>query len=400
MTKRNSKPAFQYLKDLNRQQRRAVKHGLKAGPARDIDPLLVIAGAGSGKTKVIANRVTHLIVKGMDPRRILLLTFSRRAATEMTNRVKRITEAALGGQQIDLPWSGTFHAVGAKLIREYAAQIGLKPSFTILDRSDAADLMNLVRQDLGLSAKEFPFPTKDTCLKIYSFAVNSQIPLKDVLAKQFPWCTQWKNDLRKLFRNYVMAKRRQNVLDYDDLLLYWAEIMKDPNIAAEIRGRFDHVLVDEYQDTNSLQAKILFHIKPEGRGLTVVGDDAQAIYSFRAATVRNILDFPDRCVPKARVIPLEQNYRSTQPILVACNKVMGFAKERYTKNLFSKRQSKQKPHLTTVADKKTQASYVAQQIVDAREAGVPLSSRKLPYSAHPATAPNSNLSWRGAKFRS
>ena len=222
MTRKNLKPSFQYLKDLNRQQRRAVKHGLKDGPAPDIYPLLVIAGAGSGKTKVIAYRVTHLVVKGMDPRRILLLTFSRRAATEMTNRVKRITEAALGGQQIDLPWSGTFHAVGAKLIREYAAQIGLKPSFTILDRSDAADLMNLVRQDLGLSGKESPFPTKNTCLSIYSFTVNSQMPLKDVVAKQFPWCAQWKDELRKLFREYMAVKRRQNVLDYEDLLLSWS----------------------------------------------------------------------------------------------------------------------------------------------------------------------------------
>lgn len=381
MTRKESKTDFQYLKDLNRQQRRAVRHGLKDGPVSDINPLLVIACAGSGKTKVLAYRVTHLIVKGMDPRRILLLTFSRRAATEMTNRVKQITEAALGGQQIDLPWSGTFHAVGAKLLREYADRISLKPSFTIHDRSDAADLMNLVRQDLGLSATESPFPSKETCLKIYSFAVNSQMPLKDVLAKHFRWCAQWKTDLRKLFRKYSTAKRRQNVLDYDDLLLSWSKMMGNPKIANEIRGRFDHVLVDEYQDTNYLQAKILFQMKPKGRGLTVVGDDAQAIYSFRAATVRNILDFPDQCAPKARVIPLEQNYRSTQPNLEACNKVMSFAKERYTKNLFSKRQSKQKPYLTTVTDEKTQARYVAQQILDAREAGVPLKSQAVLFRA-------------------
>ncbi len=317
----------------------------------------------------------------MDPRRILLLTFSRRAATEMTNRVKRIAEAALGGQQIDLLWSGTFHAVGAKLIREYAAQIGLKPSFTILDRSDAADLMNLVRQDLGLSAKKSLFPTKNTCLRIYSFAVNSRMPVKDVLAKHFPWCAQWKHELRELFHNYEAAKRRQNVLDYDDLLLYWAEMIDDAPLADRIRSRFDHVLVDEYQDTNRLQAEILFKLKPKGRGLTVVGDDAQAIYSFRAATVRNILDFPDQCVPNARVVTLERNYRSTQPILAACNRVIGFAKKRYAKNLFSKRQSKQKPYLTTVADEKTQARYVAQQILDAREAGVSLKSQAVLFRA-------------------
>jgi DNA helicase II / ATP-dependent DNA helicase PcrA len=313
----------------------------------------------------------------MDHRRILLLTFSRRAAEEMTHRVKQITEAALDGRQIDLPWSGTFHAVGAKLIREYADQIGLNPFFTILDRPDAADLMNLVRQDLGLSARQSPF----TCLAIYSFGVNSGLPLREVLSTRFQPYRRWKRELRKLFRCYTAAKRRQHVLDYDDLLLYWAEMMQNPKVGAEIRSRFDHVLVDEYQDTNPLQAKILFMLKPKGRGLTVVGDDAQAIYSFRGATVRNILDFPSHCRPKARAITLEENYRSTQPVLEAANKVIGFAKERYTKNLFSMRRSHQKPYLTTVKNERAQARYVAQQIVDAREAGVPLKSQAVLFRA-------------------
>jgi DNA helicase-2/ATP-dependent DNA helicase PcrA len=369
------------LKKLNRQQRRAVMHGLKNGPTNDICPLLVIAGAGSGKTKTLAHRVAHMVVKGMDPRRILLLTFSRRTAEEMTHRVKQITETALGGRQIDLPWSGTFHAIGAKLIREYADQIGLNPFFTILDRPDAADLMNLVRQDLGLSAQQSPFPAKDTCPAIHSFAVNSGLPLRDVLSTRFQPCHRWKRQLRKLFRCYTAAKRRQHVLDYDDLLLYWAEMMRVPKVRAEIRSRFDHILVDEYQDTNPLQAEILFMLKPKGRGLTVVGDDAQSIYSFRAATVRNILDFPNQCRPKATVITLEENYRSTQPILEAANKVIGFAKERYPKNLFSTRRSQQKPYLTTVINERAQARYVAQQIVDAREAGVPLKSQAVLFRA-------------------
>src|SRR6266478_1689115 len=372
----------EYLKKLNRQQRRAVIHGLENGPTNHIDPLLVIAGAGSGKTKTLAHRVAHMVVKGMDPGRILLLTFSRRAAEEMTNRVKQITEAALGGRQIDLPWSGTFHALGVKLIREYADDIGLIRSFTVLDRPDAADLMNLVRQDLGLSAQQSPFPQKDTCLAIHSFAVNSGLLLRKVLSTtRFQPYRRWKRQLRKLFRCYTAAKRRQHLLDYDDLLLYWAEMMQNPKVAAQIRSRFDHVLVDEYQDTNPLQAEILFMLKPKGHGMTVVGDDAQAIYSFRAATVRNILDFPDQCRPKARVITLEENYRSTQPILEAANKVIGFAKERYTKNLFSTRRSQQKPYLTTVANEKAQARYVAQQIVDAQEAGVPLKSQAVLFRA-------------------
>jgi DNA helicase II / ATP-dependent DNA helicase PcrA len=228
---------------------------------------------------------------------------------------------------------GTFHATGARLLREYASQIGLKPSFTILDRSDAADLMNLVRHDLRQSEKKSRFPKKDTCLAIYSYAVNSGQPLEKVLAKEFPSCRDWEDELGSLFAGYSDAKQQQNVVDYDDLLLYWKEMMADSELAKEIGERFDHVLVDEYQDTNRLQAKILLRLKPDGQSLMVVGDDAQAIYSFRAATIRNILDFPKQFDPPAEVITLEQNYRSTQPILNACNAVMGLAKERFTKNI-------------------------------------------------------------------
>jgi DNA helicase-2/ATP-dependent DNA helicase PcrA len=370
--------AYDYLSDLNREQRRAVQHGVSDGSALGGEPLLVIAGAGTGKTKTLAHRVAHLIVNGVDAHRILLLTFSRRAAIEMTGRVKRITAAALGTRQ---PWAGTFHAVGARILREYAHRIGLQPSFTILDRSDAADLMDVVRHDLELSKKESRFPRKDTCLAIYSLAINSAAPLKAVLNERFPWCVEWKKDLRKLFGTYAAAKQRQNVLDYDDLLLYWAEMMNDPELAADLGSRFDHVLVDEYQDTNRLQSKILLKLKPDGRGVTVVGDDAQSIYSFRAATVRNIIDFPGQFQPPARIITLEQNYRSTQSILDACNGVIDFATERFTKNLRSERKSKQKPFLTTVADEIAQAQYVAQQILDAREAGVALKSQAVLFRA-------------------
>jgi DNA helicase-2/ATP-dependent DNA helicase PcrA len=300
----------EYLTDLNKEQRRAVEHDIGFESAKKARPLLVIAGAGSGKTKTLAHRVAHLVVSGVDPHRILLLTFTRRAGEEMIRRVKRITATALGSQQVDLPWSGTFHAVGARLLREYALLIGLKPSFTILDRSDAADLMDLVRHELGHSKKKSRFPKKDTGLSIYSFTVNSGKALEQVLAEKFPWCAEWDEDLRRLFQSYTAAKQRQNVLDYDDLLLYWAEMMADDNLAAEIGDRFDHILVDEYQDTNRLQSKILTRLKPEGRGLMVVGDDAQSIYSFRAATVRNILDFPHQFRPAADVVTLEQNYRS------------------------------------------------------------------------------------------
>jgi DNA helicase II / ATP-dependent DNA helicase PcrA len=299
----------------------------------------------------------------------------------MTQRAGRIASSALKTDKVRLPWSGTFHAIGARLLREHAHVIGLKPSFTILDRSDAADLMNLVRHDLEQSKKESRFPKKDTCLSIYSLAVNSGAPLKQILSTQFPWCAEWETELRNLFIAYSKAKRQQNVLDYDDLLLYWARMLDDKDLAAEIGSRFDHILVDEYQDTNRLQAEILLKLKPDGRGVMVVGDDAQAIYSFRAATVRNILDFPDKFKPQARIVTLEQNYRSTQPILHTCNLVIGFAKERYTKNLFSERRSQQKPYLTTVADEAAQARYVARRILKAREAGVPLKQQAVLFRA-------------------
>ena len=370
--------SLDYLDTLNPEQRRAVEHG--AGLAVP-GPLLVIAGAGSGKTNTLAHRVAHLIVKGADPRRILLMTFSRRAATEMSRRVERIAARVMGtssGAVTDaLSWSGTFHGIGARLLREHATQIGLDTAFTIHDREDSADLMNLVRHELGLSESKSRFPTKGTCLAIYSRVVNSQDQLEDVLKTTFPWCAMWPEQLRTLFGAYVAAKQAQNVLDYDDLLLYWAGMMADPGVAATISARFDHVLVDEYQDTNRLQSSVLLALRPGGQGLTVVGDDAQSIYSFRAATVRNILDFPAAFDPPADIVTLDRNYRSTQPILAAANAVIDLASERFTKNLWTDRQSDAKPLLVTVRDEADQARYVVHKVLEAREGGMTLKSQAV-----------------------
>ena len=210
-------------------------------------------------------------------------------------------------------------------------------AFTIHDREDSADLMNLIRHELGFSKTESRFPTKGTCLAIYSRCVNAELPIEEVLGATFPWCAAWAAELEALFAAYVEAKHRQNVLDYDDLLLYWAQAVSDPALADDIGGRFDHVMVDEYQDTNRLQSSILLALKPSGRGVTVVGDDAQSIYSFRAATVRNILDFPAAFNPPAEIITLDRNYRSTQAILSAANGVIELAAERFTKNLWTER---------------------------------------------------------------
>ncbi|MBR1142893.1 ATP-dependent helicase [Bradyrhizobium sp. AUGA SZCCT0431] len=371
--------AAAYLDHLNPEQRRAAEHGaIGPGP---FAPLLVIAGAGSGKTNTLAHRVAHLIVSGADPRRILLMTFSRRAASEMTKRVERIARKVMGdnaGIMTDaLAWAGTFHGIGARLLREYSDQIGLNPAFTIHDREDSADLMNLVRHDLGFSKTENRFPTKGTCLAIYSRCVNAEAPIEQVLGASFPWCAGWAAELKELFAGYVEAKQRQNVLDYDDLLLYWAQTMNEPDIADDIGGRFDHVLVDEYQDTNRLQSSILLALKPGGHGLTVVGDDAQAIYSFRAATVRNILDFPTQFSPPASIITLDRNYRSTQAILAAANGVIDLARERFTKNLWTDRNSGTKPQLVTVRDEADQARCIVERVLENRESGARLKEQAV-----------------------
>jgi DNA helicase II / ATP-dependent DNA helicase PcrA len=371
--------AAAYLTELNTEQRQAVEHGAKLNGAPG--PLLVIAGAGSGKTKTLAHRVAYLIINGADPRRILLLTFSRRAAAELRRRVQRISTSMIGSEasiMMDaLTWAGTFHGIGARLLREVADRIGLNPAFTIHDREDSADLMNLVRHELGLSKTDGRFPTKGTCLAIYSRAVNSEMTLKDVLPMSFPWCANWEAELRELFGAYVETKQRHNVMDYDDLLLYWSQAMSHPEIAEDFSGRFDHLLVDEYQDTNRLQASILLALSPSGRGLTVVGDDAQSIYSFRAATVRNILDFPGQFSPPAAIITLDRSYRSTQAILAAANAVIDLASERFTKNLWSDRASSERPQLMTLRDETDQARYVVEQVLDHRERGIALKQQAV-----------------------
>ena len=237
--------------------------------------------------------------------------------------------------------------------------------------------MNLVRHQCGFSKTKSRFPTKGTCLAIYSRTVNSEMSLEEVLRNSFPWCTDWPAELRELFGAYVETKQRQNVLDYDDLLLYWAHAMSDPEIATDLRDRFDHVLVDEYQDTNRLQASILLALKPSGRGLTVVGDDAQSIYSFRAATVRNILDFPAQFDPPAAIVTLDRNYRSTQAILAAANAVIDQASERFTKNLWSDRISGERPQLITLRDEADQARYVVERVLDNREGGMALKQQSV-----------------------
>jgi DNA helicase-2/ATP-dependent DNA helicase PcrA len=341
------------FKKMNAAQRAAACHGAA--------PLLVIAGAGTGKTNTLAHRVAHLIAEGVNPQRILLLTFSRRAALEMTRRASRIVGEIAAA--VRLPWSGTFHSIANRFIRRHAASLGLAPQFSVLDRGDAADLMDLVRHELGFSKSERRFPRKDTCLAIYSHRVNTQGALVDTLTAHFPWCAEWEGELTRLYRSYVERKLANQALDYDDLLLYWHAMLGDERLAREIGAGFDHILVDEYQDTNMLQAEILRRLRPDGRGLTVVGDDAQAIYSFRAATIDNIRGFAARY--GAETITLAENYRSTQPILDAANALIG-------KELRSVKGSGAKPRYVSVADDAGQANYVVTQVLEHREEGIAL----------------------------
>jgi DNA helicase-2/ATP-dependent DNA helicase PcrA len=370
-----------HLDRLNAPQRKAVTHGEPlAEKGYRAGPLLIVAGAGTGKTDTLAHRVAHLVLNGVDPARILMLTFTRRAATEMRRRAHEITRQALndtlGGasQSIAqrLTWAGTFHSIANRLLRHYAPHLRLDPHFSVIDRADAADLMDSLREELGLAGKEQRFPRKETCLQIYSNRVNTRASLQETLELHYPWCAQWEPDLTRLYRAYVEQKQHASLLDYDDLLLYWHAMVAEPRLAQHVGAHFDHVLVDEYQDTNRLQAQILQALKPDGAGLAVVGDDAQAIYSFRAAAVENILGFPQAFQPAAEVVTLAQNYRSTQQVLDVANAVMAEAPRQHRKYLLSIRGEGARPRLVTVEELQSQAEFICTEVLKRREANVPL----------------------------
>jgi DNA helicase II / ATP-dependent DNA helicase PcrA len=363
---------------LNAGQRRAATFGT-AVPDKGVTagPLLILAGAGTGKTNTLAHRTAHLVLNGTDPSRILMLTFTRRASQEMIKRTQHIVGEVLadrgkaGDRSVTsrLLWAGTFHSIGSRILRLYAKHLGLEPNFTVLDRADAADLMDVIRTDLGFSGRPKRFPRKDTCLAIYTYRVNTRLPLKQTLEEQFPWCKEWEADLTKLYREYVARKQKNRALDFDDLLLYWQVMMQTPALAQSLSKNFDHILVDEYQDTSSLQGDIIQALKPDGKGVTVVGDDAQAIYSFRAAAVENILGFADRYKPKAEIVVLAQNYRSTQQVLDTANALMADGSRQHRKTLLGTRQSPHKPFYVALDDAQAQAEYICGKILHTREVG-------------------------------
>jgi DNA helicase-2/ATP-dependent DNA helicase PcrA len=359
------------FEDLNAEQRAAATHG--------DGPLLIVAGAGTGKTTTLAARVAWLIgERDVRPERILLLTFSRRAAREMLARAERMTGRTDAGRV----FGGTFHAVANRLLRIHGRALGLSPSFTVLDQADGADVINLLREELGFASKGRRFPRKDTLAAIHSRVVNGGEKLDEVVRRRYPWCADDVDGIRQIFHAYVERKRAHQTLDYDDLLLFWKALAASPEAGTQLAAMFGHILVDEYQDTNALQADILAAMRPTGspRNLTVVGDDAQAIYGFRAATVRNILEFPER-FPDTAVVKLERNYRSTSPILQLSNVVIAHASERHDKSLWTERTGGERPVLRACLDDAEEADAVCASVLEHRERGIPLQRQAVLFRA-------------------
>jgi DNA helicase-2/ATP-dependent DNA helicase PcrA len=345
--------------ELNAEQAAAAEHG--------DGPLLIIAGAGTGKTRTLVHRVAHLIERGVRPDRILLLTFTRRAAHEMLSRAERLVGAASGRVH-----GGTFHATGHRLLRQFGPAAGLSRDFTVLDEGDAEDLLRLARGALGVAPKERRFPKKETLRYVYSRHVNTDIPVQQILEEEFPRFAEFADDVLRIYADYTERKATRNLVDYDDLLLFWLMMLEaSPDLAGQIAGMYDHLLVDEYQDTNLLQARILRAMCRTHHNITVVGDDAQSIYSFRGANFRNILDFPKQFAGVA-VVTLEQNYRSTQPVLDVTNTLISRARERFTKNLWTPRQGGERPWLVNARDEQQQTQFVVDRVLELNEDGMPL----------------------------
>jgi DNA helicase-2/ATP-dependent DNA helicase PcrA len=353
-----------WLSELNPGQRAAATH-----PG---GPLLILAGAGTGKTTTLCARVAWLVAEGVAPERIMLLTFTRRAAREMLQRARAFAGLPAARGVV----GGTFHSVAHRFVRTYASSLGLADGFAVLDAGDAADLLDLIREEHGYAQSERRFPRKSTLLDIYSRTVNFQAPLSEVVASAFPWCEEWVDDIATLMKAYTARKRSLGVLDLDDLLLYWRALVADEVIGPVIEGGIDHVLVDEYQDVNGLQVEIVRGLRARGDDITVVGDDMQAIYGWRCSSPEHILGFPD-AFPGASVLALERNYRSGQRILDAANAIAAQASRSYRIALESVGGPGGPPSLVFCRDESAQASLVSERVLEARERGMELRAQAV-----------------------
>lgn len=354
-----SPSGINYRQELNEAQYRAVTT-LEG-------PLLIIAGAGTGKTRTLVYRVAHLVETGFDPRSILLLTFTRRAAEEMLRRASLLID-----NRCSRVAGGTFHSFANTVLRQYGRKIDLSPSFTILDRTDSEDVIQLLRSQMGLNTKEKRFPRKQTVAEIYSMALNKQRTIPDLIENDYPHLYDSLEEILRLYERYVDYKKGKALLDYDDLLTRLKELLqKDEGVRRHLSDLYRFIMVDEYQDTNHLQARIIRLLAATHENVAVVGDDAQSIYSFRGANFRNIMDFPEE-FPGTQIISLEENYRSTQPVLSLTNEIIRRAQERYEKNLFTRKADGDRPILVQAESEQTQSRFVCQKVLELREEGIPL----------------------------
>jgi DNA helicase-2/ATP-dependent DNA helicase PcrA len=358
-----------YDRELNDEQREVVLAG--AGP------ILVIAGAGSGKTRTLVYRVSRLIESGHDPSRILLLTFTNKAAREMLRRVESLL--AIDTRRL---MGGTFHSVGNRLLRRFGTRLGLTPNFTILDPEDAREMLEAATSDRNIATLERRFPKGDVLLDLYSFTVNTGRPFPEVLAEHAPHFATLENDIVSVFQRYRERKRLGNACDYDDLLLLWKRLLEESSeAAAQLAASYDHILVDEYQDTNRLQGDIVDAMARVKQNVTVVGDDAQAIYSFRGASFENILGFPQR-YPGAQTFRLTRNYRSTPEILALANASIARNTRQFPKELDASRDSGPMPAVVALPDIPDQARFAAQRLLEWHDEGDKLQDLAVLYRAH------------------
>jgi len=362
--------AIDYAAELNEQQRAAVT----APPG----PLLVIAGAGSGKTRTLTYRVAYLLENGVDARNILLLTFTNKAARQMLDRVSNLLPVDAAGI-----WGGTFHSIGNRMLRRHGSALGYSSGFTIMDREDQKDLIATVVASSGIDPKEMRFPKADVLADIFSFVVNTERPIEELLAEKFPYFLPLLEQIKDVQARYERKKKATNSLDFDDLLEKTLRmLLEHEHIARVYRRQFQFILVDEYQDTNKIQADFIDILAREHQNVMVVGDDAQSIYSWRGANFQNILEFPKR-YPKAQVFRIELNYRSVPEILEVANSAIAANIKQFKKNLSATRDSKaMKPALVALNDGSEQAQFVAQRVLELRDEGVELNEIAVLYRAH------------------
>ncbi|MCD6489445.1 MAG: UvrD-helicase domain-containing protein [Thermodesulfobacterium sp.] len=377
---------LEFLRELNPAQAEAVKTVFGS--------LLVIAGAGSGKTRTITCRMAYLVAQGVPPEKILLLTFTRKASKEMIKRAESLLK-----MDCDRIMGGTFHSLCQYMLRFYGHLLGYKPNFTILDRGDTEDLINLLRNSLGLAERKKRFPRKDTLANIYSKMINQQKGLEEILTSEYPQFLDHYHEIEKLFVEYINYKREHQLMDYDDLLLNWLEILKNfPQVRKEVGERFEFIMVDEYQDTNILQGEIIKYMGEIHKNIMVVGDDSQSIYGFRGANYKNIFEFP-KLFPDTKIIKLEQNYRSTQRILDLANAIISNSEIKYTKNLFTFKKEGKKPVLFKAKNETESSKFVADRILELREKGVKLSQMAVLFrSAYHSFDLEVELTKRGIPF--